>query len=111
MGRPPTRGGAESKVVHLRLDPARKAHWVQVARERGKTLSDAIVQAMDAATGYKADGSMRACPFCGHLDSLQIYHEPGTDIHPWYCVRCDNCGARGPGDDHGDHIANWNGEI
>lgn len=48
------------------------------------------------------------CPFCGDRDNLIQYHDPRTVLHPWYRIECDNCGAKGPGSDRGDHVAQWN---
>ena len=48
------------------------------------------------------------CPFCGDSDSLEVWHDPQTVLHPWYRVECGFCGAKGPGSDKGDHVDEWN---
>jgi Lar family restriction alleviation protein len=50
---------------------------------------------------------MRECPFCadGKLDVIVVLDEPAN-----YVVRCEECGAQGPGDNaEPEHaIAAWN---
>ena len=48
------------------------------------------------------------CPFCGKANDLLTWHDPKTTLYPWYRIECDNCGAKGPGSDHGDHEQQWN---
>lgn len=50
---------------------------------------------------------LAACPFCGDPGSLITHHEQGTVLHPWYRIECDNCGAKGPGTDQGNHADLW----
>lgn len=50
---------------------------------------------------------IKGCPFCGHPDSLVVYHDPNTLLHPWFRVECDYCGAGGTGSDKGDQLIQW----
>ena len=59
-------------------------------------------------TTHPTPEALAACPFCGNSDSLITHHEPGTVLHPWYRIECDNCGAKGPGTDQGTHAEQWN---
>lgn len=44
-----------STTIGLRIRRNRKAHWKNHFWRRGMTLSDGIIAAVDAATGYKPE--------------------------------------------------------
>jgi len=70
-----------------------------------------ITRAQGSGT-HKGDGmsetKLKPCPFCGDTESLEVWHDSRTIIHPAYRVGCDNCGAHSGYSDRGDHVEAWN---
>ena len=55
-----------------------------------------------------SETKLKACPFCGDTESLEVCHDPRTILHPAYRVICDNCGAKSGYSDRGDRVEKWN---
>lgn len=52
-------------------------------------------------------GELRPCPFCGEVQHLHKEHMQGTNLHPAYRIKCDNCGGS-TGYTDNDCVADWN---
>lgn len=55
-GAPPKRGATASSIINVRVDAARKNHYTRFAKKRrdgDKTLAGLVIEALDAATGYR----------------------------------------------------------
>ena len=57
-GAPPKRGATASAYITIRVDPARKDHFVRFAKKRingDRTLAGFAIELLDAATGYREE--------------------------------------------------------
>ena len=54
-GAPPKRGSTASLIIHVRVDEARKNHYVRYAKARrtgDRTLAGLVIETLDTATGF-----------------------------------------------------------